>query len=98
LNSVDEASPGPDDRQQVSGIEPAPSLLGHLQQLEGHGQRLLPFARPLSHPLPQPDGGEGGLDDIGGPQVLPVFGREVVQVKQRLLVFGQALDRPLLPR
>jgi len=36
-------------------------------------------------------GGEGRLDGVGGADVDPVFGREVVESEQHLLIFSQTL-------
>jgi hypothetical protein len=40
---------------------------------------------------PKPDGGKGRFDGVGGAQVRPVFGRKVVEGKQHIFVFLQAL-------
>ena len=40
---------------------------------------------------PQPDGGKGRLDRIGGPQVLPMGSREVIEGQQPLAVRGQVV-------
>jgi hypothetical protein len=41
--------------------------------------------------MPQPDGGERALDGVGGSQVNPVLGREVVEGQQHGAILGQAL-------
>ena len=41
----------------------------------------------------QSNGGEGGLDEIGSTEMLPVSGREVVEGKQHLTVPDQPIDR-----
>src|SRR5215203_7205465 len=50
---------------------------------------------------PMPDGGEHALDRVGGPQGIPVLGREVEEGEQRGAVLLQAGDglgvlRPVL--
>ena len=39
-----------------------------------------------------PHGGEGGLDRVGGAQMDPVLGREVVEGQQRLDIVGDLRD------
>lgn len=46
---------------------------------------------PFGPTMPHPHGGEGDLDRVGGPQVSPVLGREVVEGEQHVAVLGQAL-------
>ena len=65
--------------QLVVAIETAPAFLRTLEQLEDHrkrrpvGQASLRSDRAVAH------GGEGAFDGVGGPQVFPVLGREVVE-------------------
>src|SRR5438128_11205220 len=40
-----------------------------------------------------PHGGEGAFDGVGGPQVLPMLSREVIERQQRLPVLRQAIYR-----
>lgn len=47
---------------------------------------------PLVTRFAQPEGGEGRFDRVGGPQVLPVLGREVEETEQAVLVARQRLD------
>jgi len=66
-----------------------------LVPLEVHEQAL---SGDQHDPLAQPDGGEGGLDRVGGAQVDPVLGGEVVEGEQRVEVVGDlgGKQRPLL--
>ena len=68
-----------DEGDQVWGVHGAPAGLGGLDELERHGDPGGPGARSLGDALAEPDGGEGGLDRVGGAQVDPVFGGEVVE-------------------
>src|SRR5207237_7104987 len=38
-----------------------------------------------------PHGGKGALDRVRGPQVFPVFGREIIECEQGLAILCQAL-------
>lgn len=40
--------------------------------------------------MPESDRGEGAQDGVGGPQVAPVLGREVVEGEEHVAVLGQA--------
>src|ERR1700686_756482 len=65
--------------QLVVSVEPSPAFLCALEQFEDHcergpvGQAALRSDRAVAH------GSEGAFNGIGRPQVLPVFGREVVE-------------------
>src|ERR1700674_3245255 len=65
--------------QLVVAIETTPAFLRGLEQLEDHrerrpvGQASLRSDRAVAH------GSEGAFNGIGGPQVFPVLGREVVE-------------------
>lgn len=39
------------------------------------------------------NGGKNALDGIGGSQMIPMFGGEVVERQQGILIFRQAVDR-----
>lgn len=58
-------------------IEPAPGALRGLQQLERHRQSRGSRAGPLGHSRAELHRGEGGLNRIGAPEMLPVRGREL---------------------
>jgi hypothetical protein len=73
----------------VGAVETPPALLGHVEQLEGHQQSLTSRAGTAGGSLPQPHGGEGRFDRIGGVQVLPMLGREVEERSEPLPVGGQ---------
>lgn len=69
---------GAEQGDEVSRVDhpPPPPLLGGLDELEDHGQGCGATG-------PQPDGGEGRLHRIRGPQGDPVLGREVEDRPQR---------------
>jgi len=68
-------------------------ILGRFHQLERHRQARRPAAGALGLAGTKPHGCERALDRIAGPQVLAVFGREVVEGQQLLPVLQQAFDR-----
>src|SRR5438552_17510969 len=76
--------------QLVVSVEPSPAFLCALKQFEDHceggrvGQAALRSDRAVAH------GGEGAFNGIGGPQVFPVLGREVVEGQQRASILAQA--------
>jgi hypothetical protein len=65
--------------QLVVAIETTPAFVRSLEQFKDHrercpvGQASLRSDRAVAH------GSEGAFNGIGGPQVLPVLGREVVE-------------------
>lgn len=65
-------------------VEPTPPGLRHIQELVGHQEALRAGARALRHPLAQSDRRERGLDDVAGPQMLPVLGWEVEEREQHV--------------
>ena len=75
----------------VSATDAAPALLGLLDQLEGQAEEggscdAVARARgAMAH------GGEGRFDRVGGAQMRPMLGREVVEGEQRVMVLGQLL-------
>jgi hypothetical protein len=69
----------------MSAIEMPSGLLGHVEQLERHQQPFGPGARTPGRPLAQAHGGKGRLDNIGGAQVFPMFGGEVVIRRSQLV-------------
>lgn len=66
----------------------APAVLGGLDQLEHHRERGSGAARAAGDLGAELDGGERRLDWVRGPQVDPVFGREVIEREQFLPVVG----------
>lgn len=77
--------------QQFMAVEQAPVAGGALREFKHHRQGSDPAAAPFGATMPQANGGEGGLDRIGRPQVPPVLGREVVKRLQHVSVFRQTL-------
>ena len=73
-------------------VDGAPAGLCGLDELERHGDAGGPRARALGDPLPEPDGGEGRLDRVGGAQVDPVLGGVVVERQQHVEVVGDLRD------
>jgi hypothetical protein len=53
----------------VGCVDHPPPGLSCVDQLERHGHAGSPAAGASSDSLPEPDGGEGRLDRVGGPQV-----------------------------
>ena len=60
-------------------------------QLEDHGQRGHARAASLGAAGAVTDGGERGFNGIGGAQVSPVFGREIIEGKEGILAIQKAL-------
>ena len=60
-------------------VELFPSLLSGVSELEHHGQTCLPAAAAFGPTMTQPDRGERRFDRVGGPEVSPMFGGEVVE-------------------
>ena len=77
--------------QLVVAIEPAPTFLRRIDQLEHHGERRLIREAALRPDRAVPHGGEGALDRVRGPQVFPVFGRKIIECEQGLAILCQAL-------
>ena len=65
--------------QLVVAIEPAPAFLRRIDQLEHHGECGPIREAALRADRAVPHGGKGALDRVRGPQVFPVFGREIVE-------------------
>ena len=76
--------------QLVVAIEPPPAFLRRIDELEHHGERRLVRQAALRADRAVPHGGEGALDRVRGPQVFPVFGREVVEGEQGMAILRQA--------
>ena len=93
LDPVAELNPPDDLGQAVLAVEFAPFLLGREHQLVRHRQRGLATEASLGLGGPVPDGGEGALDRVGGPNVFPMPGGEVIERKQVDAVLGQRLIR-----
>ncbi len=68
-----------DEGDLVVAAEPSPPLGGGLGELEHHRQAGPTGSAPLGFAVPEADGGEGRLDWVGCPQVLPMFCGEGVE-------------------
>ena len=77
--------------QLVVAIEPAPAFLSRLDELEHHRERRLIRQAALRADRAVTHGGKGALDRVRGPEVFPVFGREIVECEQGLAILCQAL-------
>ena len=104
LDAVAECDALDDFGQLVLALQPVPGPGCRHHQLEHYQPGRVLRQRALRADGPVPDGGEHALDRVGRPQVgapsvapeVPVLGREVVERQQRVLVLGQAGDRPLV--
>lgn len=85
---------GPDERDQVRGVDRALTRLCGLDELERHGHARGPRARTAGDLGPVSDGGEGRLDGVRGAQVDPVLGGVVVEREQLLEVVGDLRGGP----
>ena len=77
----------------VRAVQAAPLLAGRLAQLEDHGERRHAAEAAFGLGGPEAHGRKGAFDGIGGANVLPVLGREVVDGEQHVAVLGQAGHR-----
>jgi hypothetical protein len=73
-------------------VDGAPPVLGGHDQLERHGQLGRLVAGPASDLCAVPDGGEGRLDGVRGPQMDPAFRGVVVEGEQLVEVVGALRD------
>ena len=80
--------------QLIMAIEPPPTFLGGIDELEHHCERRLIREAALRAYRAVPHGGESALDRVRGPQVFPVLGREIVEGEQGLAILRQATRRP----
>ena len=74
----------------VVAVKATPGLLRAFDQLEDHGERGPVREASLRADRPVSDGREGAFDRIRRTQVLPMFGREVVEGEQRVPVLLEA--------
>ena len=93
LNSVGELYSKDDFRQLVIAIETTPAFFGGLSELEDHRQRGLVRETSLGSHGPVAHRRERAFDDIGCTQMLPVFGRKVIEGKQCVSILDQIADR-----
>src|SRR4029079_5055873 len=75
--------------QLVVAIETTPSFLRGLEQLEDHRERRPVGQASLRSDRAVANGCEGAFNGIGGPQVLPVLRREVVESQQCISILAQ---------
>ena len=68
-------------------------MLGGLDEFERHRDTGGPRSRSLRDPLAESDGGEGRLDRVGGAQVDPVLGWEVVERQRHIQVVADLRGR-----
>jgi hypothetical protein len=80
-------------RQLDMAVEPAPALFGRFGELEDHGEGGLVRQAALGAHSSVTHCGKRAFDDAGRAQMLPVFGRKVVEGEQRVAILGQAFDR-----
>jgi hypothetical protein len=69
-------APAPDQRDEAGCVDGPPPGLCRFDELERHPDT---GGRALGDSRAKPDGGEGGLDRVGGVQVDPVLGGVVVE-------------------
>ena len=67
-------------------------MLGGFDEFERHGQAGGLGARAFGDLGAVPDGGERGLDRVGGAQMHPVLGRVVVEGEQFVEIVGDLRD------
>lgn len=90
--AVLEAHAGKHVGDEFVAVEASPALLGGVEELVGHRERGLLRPGTLRDLGPELDGREAALDRVGGPEVAPVLGGEVVERQQLGLVIGDLLD------
>ncbi len=89
---------GTDEGDKVRSVDGAPAGLGGLDQLKCHRQPRGLGAGAAGDLGAVPDGGEGRLDRVGGPQVDPVLGRKVVEAtssSRSSVIFRRSVSRRL---
>src|ERR1700687_5996355 len=79
--------------QLAVAIETTPAFLRALEQFEHHRERGPVRQTALRSDRAMAHGGEGAFDGVGGPQVFPVLGWEVVESEQRVSILAQAVGR-----
>ena len=93
FDSINEWNSSDDVGQVFGTVQQSPSLRSRFHELIDHRQAGSAGAVALGLAVPQPHGGERALDGVGGPQVNPVLGREVVERQEHVAIFLQAFDR-----
>src|SRR3954462_13476069 len=81
-------------REPLGAVQAAPVALGAPGELVDHRPRGLARQAALRLRRPQPDRGEGALDRVRRPDVLPVLGRRRVEGEKRLPVLGSGTRPP----
>lgn len=79
FDSVDELNSLDDVVEELGAVEQPPSFGRGLHQLVDHREAGQATPVALGPSMPPSHRSERALDGIGRPQVLPVFGREVVE-------------------
>src|SRR6266536_3405072 len=87
-----EAGAGAHERDELGCVDRAPPSLGGLDEFERHGQAGGLRAGAFGDLGPVTDGGEGRLDRVGGAQMDPVLGGEVVEREQLVEIVGDLGD------
>ena len=82
-DSVGEDSSLDDERELMTCVEAYPATCRRLGELDHHREAGFPRAASLRAAMPQSNRREGALDGIGGAQVAPVLGWEIVEVKEQ---------------
>ena len=78
--------------EQLRSSQPPPALLRFPGQLVNHHQCRLPAAASLGLPCTFPCARKRGLNGIRSPKMNPVFGRELVEGQELLLILAQTGD------
>ena len=76
-----------DLRHSVCAVEFAPFTLRSHHQFERHGKASFAAEASFGFAGSVSDRGKGAFDWIGGADVLPVFGREVIESQEDVAVF-----------
>ena len=79
------------DRQQLRPLEPPECRFRHLQQLPDHRCGILDLLETLGGRRAQSHRGKGRLDYVRGPEVRPVFTRELIEGDETFPIIGQPL-------
>jgi hypothetical protein len=74
-----EGGAGADEGNEVGCVDRAPTVLGGLEELEGHSQASGLRAGAAGELAAVADGGEGGFNRVSGAQMDPVLGGVVVE-------------------
>ena len=89
-NAVDELCSFDDLQDELMLVEPSPMLLRGLGEFEDHRQGSSAGAAALGSFRAVSNGREGRFDRVGGSDVDPVLGGEVVEGEQYIFVIAQA--------